>query len=331
MQAAEPDMPDAAALLTSRLHATVVHQDWQSAHDRLMRALGEGSGCVALLGPPGTGKTLLLRRVARTLAEQGRAVTLVERGDCPFGLEQGGVVLVDEAARMDPARMDQVAAAACSVVLAALPGFASRLAPDARRVDLAPLSAAASRRFVAEWLRQTGQDPQLLTEPAVLQLSVHAAGIPRLLVQLLKAALFLAGLDGTRRITAADMDEVAAFRADVLAGAAEPLSRQTLNDGTIDRLYGIKPDRAPAPAPDLASCAALPGPATPLPPASPTAAPARARLFRRWRLGLRATLAAAAFAASVAIPAAPVGRRALQVLHAMLSPAPASGSTHGPE
>ncbi len=94
-----------------------------------------GPGLVALLGPPGTGKTLLLHDVARALREDMPNVLLLDRGDAMLDAEVQGVVLIDEADRLDA---DALAGLArwpdLTVVLAALPAFADRLAALQSRI-----------------------------------------------------------------------------------------------------------------------------------------------------------------------------------------------------
>ena len=79
------------------------------------------------------------------------------------------------------------------------------------RVDIPPLQHAQARQFAIDWLSRSGRMPRL-TMPAIERLLAYASGRPRLLVQLLQAALFLAETE-PERITPQHIDEVASFRA----------------------------------------------------------------------------------------------------------------------
>ena len=185
--------------------------------------------CVLLLGAAGTGKTMVLQALARDLRAADRPVHLVARGDLVADAPPAapsGVMLVDEATLAGPAALTWLAGAPpCAVVLAGLPELAARCLARAEtgvaaptRVEIPPLPHSQARQFAIDWLSRSGRTPRL-TMPAVERLLAYASGRPRLLVQLLQAALFLADSE-PERITPRHIDEVASFRGAVLAGPA---------------------------------------------------------------------------------------------------------------
>jgi hypothetical protein len=169
--------------------AVVAHGGWQHAYDSLLREL------------------------ARNLRRRGRGVEFLLCGDLPIGSAEAAdrILLVDEAARMDRALLARLAdRPPCPLVLAGLPELDSAVEAQPARIQLQTLSQDEARQFVIEWLMQADKSPRL-TIPAIERLLLHAAGVPRVLVQLLKAALFMA-TDDASLITPRDIDEVAAFR-----------------------------------------------------------------------------------------------------------------------
>ena len=212
----EPGNQSAHALAVPHgpIGSVVPHGGWRAGFDASLAALMQGPACVILLGAPGTGKTLLLRELADSLRRRGRIVRFLMCGDLPVGTvgENGEVLLIDEAARMAPAVLAGLAAQPpCPLVLAGLPDFADTLKADRPiRVELLPLAHAEARRFVIDWLIEAGAGSRL-TIPAIERVLAHAAGVPRVLVQVLKAALSMAA-DQANPITARDVDQVAALR-----------------------------------------------------------------------------------------------------------------------
>lgn len=205
----------------------VDHPAWREALGGVRAALSRPSAVVALLGPAGTGKTLLLRALLDELRSEGRAATLLERGDAEDRpAVQPGVVLVDEADRIGPAMLEALAASSAGgVVLAALPGFAERTGavPGARVVLLRPLGAEESASFVCARAEAAGAQGRL-TGGAVAEIVANGKGIPRLLDALLTAADFVASLQSASQVTAEHVQEAVSLRGEVEAEAsAEPL------------------------------------------------------------------------------------------------------------
>ena len=240
----------------------VAHRGWSTAREALLAAVNAGPGMAALLGPPGTGKTLLLHDVARALRADRPDVLLVDRGDAvPDTLH--GVVLIDEADRLDTDALAALASRAdLAIVLAALPSFADRLArmPGAMIVPLGPIDEDEVPRFVRERLVQLGHAPDLLTLSAITALFERSGSIPRLLHTLLGLAVFAASLEGAERVTPKDVARAVQFRDGEEIAADPPVAPETVTE--------------PIPSVDNASLAAV---------ASPS-------LYRRWMAGALAAL-----------------------------------------
>ncbi|HEY0202910.1 MAG TPA: hypothetical protein VGC15_02000 [Acetobacteraceae bacterium] len=193
----------------------------------LVAGLTAGPAFLALLGPAGTGKSWMLQAAAAALRRRGQPVILVRRGELPIEVFPGTAVLVDEAARMDDGQLARLAAVRdASVVLADLPAFAARLEQLPRPptiVPLAPLVREDMPEFVAAWLAARGLPAGVLTHPAISRLFDNSGGVPRLVVQLLRAALAVHGDVGAAGIGADAVDEMAALRLGELdAGTAPP-------------------------------------------------------------------------------------------------------------
>lgn len=227
----DPSSPAPASAATGGSDAPVQHPGWCEAYDSLMielvAGLTAGPAFLALLGPAGTGKTWLLHAAAAGLRRRGQPAILVRRGELPIEVFPGTAVLVDEAARMDDRQLARLAAVRdASIVLADLPAFAVRLDQLARPpaiVPLAPLAPGDMPEFVAAWLGARGLPVGMLTHSAVARLFDHSGGVPRLVVQLLRAALAMHGGMGAASIGPDAVDEMAALRLGGFdAGTAQP-------------------------------------------------------------------------------------------------------------
>lgn len=257
----------------------VDHPAWRAALGEVRAALSRPFAVVALLGPAGTGKTLLLRTLLDGLRSEGRPAALLERGDAEDRpAARAGVVLVDEADRVGPAMLEALAGSgAGGVVLAALPGFAERVAslPGASVVLLRPLEAEEAASFVRARAKATGA-PDRLASDAVTEIVANGKGTPRLLDALLTAAEFVASLQSAPQVTAEHVQEAVLLRGEMGAEAAEEpppaLPPAEAGDGSV---------RSPDPDERWAESGGA------------TAAP----MLARRRTGIKALLACAALAA----------------------------------
>lgn len=310
----DPSSPAPASAATGGPDAPVQHPGWCEAYDGLMielvAGLTAGPAFLALLGPAGTGKTWLLHAAAADLRRRGQPVVLVRRGELPIEVFPGTAVLVDEAARMDDQQLARLAAVRdASIVLADLPAFAARLDQLARPpaiVPLAPIAPGDMPEFVAAWLGARGLPAGMLTHPAVARLFDHSGGVPRLVVQLLRAALAMRGEMGAASIGPDEMDEMAALRLGGFdAGTAPPAIQDAPHisqeqPGVAQDAPGMAgeepaaadlapPSEAPASPPPPESAPTAPSPAAPLAGAS---IQPRRRLRRAARAAVLPALAA---------------------------------------
>jgi hypothetical protein len=234
----------------------------------LVAGLTAGPAFLALLGPAGTGKTWMLQAAAAAMRRRGQPAVLVRRGELPIEVFPGTAILVDEAARMNDAQLARLAAVRdASVVLADLPAFAARLKRLDRPpaiVPLLPLARQDVPAFATAWLGARGLPAGVLTPPAVTRLFDHSGGVPRLVVQLLRAALAMHGELRAAGIGADAVDEMAALR---LGGFdAVTADAVTAPPPAVQDVLGTAPKK-PGAAPDTPGMAArnpaIPDPATP--------------------------------------------------------------------
>jgi len=340
----DPSSPAPASAATGGSDAPVPHPGWCEAYDSLMielvAGLTAGPAFLALLGPAGTGKTWLLHAAAACLRRRGQPAILVRRGELPIEVFPGTAVIVDEAARMDDRQLARLAAVRdASIVLADLPAFAVRLDQLARPpaiVPLAPLAPEDMPEFVAAWLGARGLPAGMLTHPAVARLFDHSGGVPRLVVQLLRAALAMHGGMAAASIGPDAVDEMAALRLGGFdAGTAQPAVQDAphpspVQPGVAQASPGMAgpgmageelaaADPAPPSEAPLSKAPAIPSPPEPAPAAhTPSAPPAgvsvqpRRRLRRAARAAVLPALAASLLMATALavrhVPQAPSNR-----------------------
>jgi hypothetical protein len=307
-----------AASRAAQAERFVDHTAWREALAQVRAALTQPHPVIAVLGPPGTGKTWLLRALRDELRAAGQNAVLLARGDAAAGPAPGsgpGVVLVDEADRIDPATLQALTdAGARGLVLAALPASAGRLEAIPGMVVVA--SRALRPEEAASFVRArlaAACVPDRLTPGAVAEIVANGRGIPRLLAAVTTAAEFVATLEASAEVTAAHVQEAVLLRGD--AGAASDVEASS---GPAPVLPAVKLTETgsnihPDPDERWAESAAA---AVPEPP-------------RRRRAGLLAALACAAAALFVTYAATQpagerLGRRAAALLPGRVAPAPAS-------
>ena len=230
--------------------AVVDHPAWREALAQVRAALSRSGAVVAILGPAGTGKTLMLRALRREAQAEGRDVVLLERGDAEVHpAVRPDIVMVDEADRIDSAMLQVLAeSGARGIVLAALPGFAERLAsvPGAVVVPLRrlePAEAAAFLRARAEVTSALGW----LGHDAAAEIVASCRGIPRLLGAVLTAAEFVAKLDDAPCVTVEHVREAVSLRGDFNLDADEAVPEEAVPEGAAPEKAAELP---PAPQPD---------------------------------------------------------------------------------
>lgn len=192
----------------------VAHAIWRQARSTLLEAASAGPATIALVGEPGTGKSCLLRNIDAMLRKHGQAVTFLPQGDLPWDTDQGSILLIDEASRLSPSALAELAEQRhMIVILADLPAFAKvvqRYNPFMRVVHLPRLDSAQVADFVSQFLPTSGRDPNALTPDAIARIVHHSAGTPRLITRLINAAFAIAPAQAA--IDGAVIDEVAMLR-----------------------------------------------------------------------------------------------------------------------
>jgi hypothetical protein len=211
--------------LTGRPTQAIAHPAWSKARERVLALVTAGPAMIVVLGPPGTGKTVLLRDLAATFRERAWSACLLDFGDRPFDVGPGEIVLVDEADRMSPTRLDELRSRGdVPIILAALPASEERFAryPGVTVVRLSPLSPQEARAFLLERLTQMGLSSGCLTGAAWTQLIASGHGVPRLLLISLGLALFLASEEQAERVTDAHVEQAVEANGGSTGATVEP-------------------------------------------------------------------------------------------------------------
>lgn len=258
-------------------HATA-HAGWLQARSAALAALDAGKAAV-LLGPPGSGKSLLLQDLTVALRRH-HDVTCLPRGDLVHGAPASGILLVDEADGLEADVLASLRDGPQPFVLAALPGFETRLAGPGRTVvpvPMVPLAPVDVARLVTDRLDAAGQPRGSVEPDAVLALARLSGGVPRLVLVLAGSASFLAQCDGSPAVSSHHVEEAAALRAELDAEPVrvpEPLSEPAPGSASVPILASLAaPPSAPVPVP-IAAPASVPGLASIAAPASaPASAP----------------------------------------------------------
>ena len=197
--------------------AAFPHPAWQRARAVALAAVSAG-GVAVLTGPPGSGKSLLLKDLARALRHDDQPVHLIERADALEGAPDSAILLVDEADAVSSSALASLCAGPRSILLAALPGFAARLAGLSRpvqQIELDRLSPQDVARYVAFRLAASARPRDLLEPDAVLALARHSGGLLRLVNTLGSASVFLAGLDAAAQVAVRHVEEAASMRGEL--------------------------------------------------------------------------------------------------------------------
>jgi len=205
--------------------APIPYPSWHAARDRVLAALAAGDPEVVITGRSGTGKTALLNELTGFLRADGWAVSTALYGGvltrpaaftasdlAAPAVSRPAVLLVDEADRLTESELQalQGQPGTC-LVLAGLDSLRDRCA-GRMHVALEPLAPNEAKTFVALWLTLAGHPPTRLQPDAVARAAELSGGTPRLLAQLLGAAVWLADEDGAEQVGEAHVRSVAEFR-----------------------------------------------------------------------------------------------------------------------
>jgi len=209
----------------------------------------EQPGIIALLGAAGVGKTALLGALAAQLRAQGQAPQLVACGDL-LTSPLPPLLLVDEADRIDDTMLAALAREDGVAVLAALPGFATRLAELPHRlVRLGGLLEEEVPAYVAARLATLRLPADRIAAAALTELAEASAGVPRRLNVLIGSSLFMAEMESAPQVSAAHVQAAAEMHALPLPEATAPGQALILPPETMLAAGAPHPEPAAPPPP----------------------------------------------------------------------------------
>lgn len=250
-------LPDDLMQIMSRPAPVIAHPAWRDARAKVLDLVQRRSHLVAILGPAGSGKTTLLRDLAEALQQTRPVTAFSEFSDNSYEFPRNGVVLVDEAERLNRESLDLLARkTAVTVILTALPSFYGRFMEfrDGAVVPLPPLTDEEAMAFLGEWMADFGLALGCVTPDAWERLIAHCHGVPRLLASLLKLALFVGADEASPRVMLEHVKTAIA----VQGGGAET---------NLAEMAGLSPEEAPHDSDGEA--AALPRSDLDIPPPAP--------------------------------------------------------------
>ncbi len=251
-------LPDELMRLMARPGPIIAHPAWREARDKILGLVHGEAPLVALLGPAGTGKTALLRDVADTIGPSRSVTFASEFSDMSSELPADGVVLVDEAERLSSASLAMLLGRpGITIIMTALPSFYGRLIEFRTGVvvSLPPLTDQEASSFLSAWMDEFGLPVDCLTPDAWERLIAQCCGVPRLLVSLLKLALFVGADESAPRVRLEHVETAIAVQGGSaetnLAAISGVADQDGVHDAAVDR-PATPEDELDIPVPHLA-------------------------------------------------------------------------------
>lgn len=302
-----------------------------------LEAVAAGPRLILVTGHAGTGKTMLLGELQGTLRDRGCEVQFEPRGDILEGVSPpspGGVLLIDEADRLDPALLPSLLQGGGGLVLAVLnPPPLDALPLSPALLELRPLDADGVIPFMAALLEGAGLRPDTFSAEAVAHLSSRSERIPRLVTALADASLWLAEADGAACVGPEHVEAAAEGRIPGLPTLrAEP--SPTIVAGVLPPAPAAPVEPSPTPSHTAAELVVVDGPATPSPDAGgsstlPPTAPSRRPVPSRWPVRARAGVAAACAIALLGLATWGLTKTGGSLLHTGVSGTPGATAQPG--